>query len=268
VLALLAGPVNAQAVTEWDLPKQSLAKSLRDIAAQTDSNILFDKKVVDDRSAPPLKMKATIEQALQRLLEGTGLTYRILDDRTVTIQLASAKQTTNAGPGAGDERLRLAQAQTGEGRRGPTRAFGGRLSVDVEEIVVTGTNIRGIENPTAPLIVLDREYILSTGVGTTTRLIETLPQNFALAGQSSVPVPGITDARTQGSAINLRGLGEGTTLVLLNGRRIALGFAGSAVDVAAIPLSAIERVEMLTDGPSAVYGSGAIAARTTETLSR
>jgi outer membrane receptor protein involved in Fe transport len=254
VLAFLAASVNAQTMTEWDLPKQSLAQSLRDIAAQTDSNIIFDKKLVDGRSAPPLKMKASIEQALQRLLEGTGLTYRILDDKTVTIQLASAKSstTTSAGPNASDGRIRLAEAQTGEGTRGPTRA------VDLEEIVVTGTNIRGIENPTAPLIVLDREYILSTGVGTTTRLIESLPQNFALAGQSSVPVPGITDARTQGSAINLRGLGEGTTLVLLNGRRIALGFAGSAVDVAAIPLSAIERVEILTDGASALYGSDAV----------
>ena len=56
VLAVLATAVNAQAVTEWDLPEQSLAKSLREIAAQTDSNIIFDKKLVNDQSAPPLKM--------------------------------------------------------------------------------------------------------------------------------------------------------------------------------------------------------------------
>lgn len=260
VLAILATAVSAQAVTEWDLPEQPLAKSLREIAAQTDSNILFDKKLVNDQSAPSLKMKATTEQALKQVLEGTGLTYRHLDDKTVTIQLASAEPsaTTSASYGAGNGRIRLAQAQSGESTSPRTRLVEGRPLEDIEEIIVTGTNIRGIENPTVPLIVLDREYIQSSGISTTTRLIESLPQNFALAGQSSVPVAGITDARTQGSSVNLRGLGEGTTLVLLNGRRIALGFGGSAVDIAAIPLSAIERVEILTDGASALYGSDAV----------
>lgn len=58
--------------------------------------------------------------------------------------------------------------------------------------------------------------------------------------------------------MNLRGLGEGTTLVLLNGRRLPLGFVGSAVDISAIPLSALESVEILPDGASAIYGSDAI----------
>ena len=119
VLAILATAANAQAMTEWDLPEQPLAKSLREIAAQTDSNIIFDKKLVKEQSAPPLKMKATTEQALKQVLEGTGLTYRHLDDKTVTIQLAStdASATTSGSYAAGDGRIRLAQAQT------PRRSF-------------------------------------------------------------------------------------------------------------------------------------------------
>jgi len=261
VLAVLATAVNAQAVTEWDLPEQPLAKSLREIAAQTDSNIIFDKKLVNDQSAPPLRMKATTEQALSQVLEGTGLTYRQLDDKTVTIQLASAEAsaTTSASYGAGTGRIRLAQAGTGEGAGSRARTFEGKPLIDIEEIIVTGTNIRGIENPTVPLIVLDREYIQSSGISTTARLIESLPQNFALASQSTTAsATGISDSQTQGSSINLRGIGEGTTLVLVNGRRMASGFAGSAVDISALPISAIERVEVLTDGASALYGSDAV----------
>lgn len=262
VLAILATAVNAQAVTEWDLPEQPLAKSLREIAAQTDSNIIFDKKLVSDQSAPPLKMKATTGQALTQVLEGTGLTYRQLDDKTVAIQLASAEAsaTTSASYGAGNGRIRLAQAETGAGTGARARTIEGRPLFDIEEIIVTGTNIRGIENPTVPLIVLDREYIQSSGISTTTRLIESLPQNFALASQSTTAssAGAISDTLTQGSSINLRGIGEGTTLVLVNGRRMASGFLGSAVDIAALPISAIERVEVLTDGASALYGSDAV----------
>ncbi len=260
VLVILASAADAQAVTEWDLPKQSLAKSLRDIAAQSESNIIFDRKLVEGQLAAPLKTKASAEQALTQVLEGTGLTYRHLDEKTVTIQLASTDPlaTTSATYDA-NGRIRLAQAETGQmARERQARMVDGRPLVDIEEIIVTGTNIRGIENSTVPVIVLNREYIQSSGISTTTRLLESLPQNFALANQSSTPVVGISDSLTQGSAVNLRAIGEGTTLVLLNGRRLASGFFGSSVDIAALPISAIERVEVLTDGASALYGSDAV----------
>lgn len=261
VLAILTASADAQAVTEWDLPEQPLAQSLRAIAAQSESNILFDKKLVNDQLAPPLKAKASAEQALTQVLEGSGLTYRHLDDKTVTIQLASTDPaaTTSSAYRMQDGRIRLAQASTepsaGERR---LRIIDGRPLIDIEEIIVTGTNIRGVENTTVPLVVLDREYIQSSGISTTTRLLESLPQNFALANQSNTPMVGISDALTQGSAVNLRAIGEGTTLVLLNGRRLASGFVGSSVDISALPISAIERVEVLTDGASALYGSDAV----------
>lgn len=259
VLTILASAADAQAVTEWDLPEQPLASSLRAIAAQSESNILFDKKLVNDQRAAPLKTKASAEQALSQVLEGTGLTYRHLDDKTVTIQLASTDPaaTTSAPYRMESGRIRLAQAETSEEpRRG--RTLEGRPLIDIEEIIVTGTNIRGVENATAPVIVLSREYIDATGFGTTTSLIESLPQNFALANQTGVLIPDVSGTREQGASINLRGLGEGTTLVLLNGRRLAPGFRSAAVDISALPLTALDRVEVLTDGASALYGSDAV----------
>lgn len=263
VLAILASAADAQAVTEWDLPGQPLANTLRDIAARTESNIIFDKKLVKNQSAPPLKTRATTEEALSKVLEGTGLTYRQLDDKTVTIQLAStdpASATTSSY--SSDGRIRLAQADTGAPRPQQARPIpeSGVPSVMLlEEIIVTGTNIRGIENNTAPITVLSREYINATGYSTTTKLLESVTQNFALANQSTRNLGGVSNGNTeQGSSINLRGVGEGTTLVLVNGRRFAPGYKTAAVDISALPLSAIERVEILPDGASALYGSDAV----------
>lgn len=263
VLAILASAADAQAVTEWDLPGQPLANTLRDIAARTDSNIIFDKKLVKGQSAPALKTRATTEEALSKVLEGTGLIYRQLDDKTVTIQLASTDpaSVTSANT-ASDGRIRLAQAGGAPTPRPQTRPVPetGLPSVMLlEEIIVTGTNIRGIENNTAPVTVLSREYINATGYSTVSRLLESVTQNFSLTNQYSTNLPGLSsNNREQGASVNLRGIAEGTTLVLLNGRRLAPGFRGSAVDISAIPLSAVERVEILTDGASALYGSDAV----------
>lgn len=261
VLAILASAADAQAVTEWDLPGQPLANTLRDIAARTESNIIFDKKLVKGQSAPPLKTRATTEEALSTVLQGTGLTYRQLDDKTVTIQLASTDPASVTSSNyASGERIHLAQAETRPSSGPQPSPESGLPSVMLlEEIVVTGTNIRGIENNTAPVTVLTREYINATGYSTVTKLLESLPQNFALANESTqVTTPGVSVTREQGSSVNLRGIGEGTTLVLLNGRRLAPGYRSAAVDISALPLSAIERVEILPDGASALYGSDAV----------
>jgi iron complex outermembrane receptor protein len=261
-MAILASAAEAQAVTEWDLPGQPLANSLRDIAARTDSNIIFDKKLVRGQSAPPLKTRATTEEALLKVLEGTGLTYRQLDDKTVTIQLASTDPAAaTSATYSSDGRIRLAQAETPAPRpqQRPVPEIGLPSVMLLEEIVVTGTNIRGIENNTAPITVLSREYINATGYSTTTKLLESVTQNFALTNQYSTNIPGLFGTnREQGASVNLRGIAEGTTLVLLNGRRLAPGFRSVAVDISALPLSAIERVEILTDGASALYGSDAV----------
>ena len=82
----------AQAPALFDLPAQSLADSLRAIAARTHSNILFDRTLVVGREAKAIKGAATTEQALQQLLSGTDLTYRRLDEKTVTLILLPASE--------------------------------------------------------------------------------------------------------------------------------------------------------------------------------
>lgn len=231
-------PLEAQAQEQtarsFDIPPGGLTRALQAFAEQSDRNVLFTPDMVAGRTSPGVQGQMTERQALEALLAGTGL---------------RSEQTASNGYAVRDPSspTRLGDATSAE----PS---------DAEEIVVVGTNIRGVQNPTAPVTVLDREYIDSSGITTTTRLIESLPQNFALANQSGTALnpPGLATPREQGSSINLRGIGEGTTLVLLNGRRLALGAQGSAVDISALPLSAIERVEVMTDGASAIYGSDAV----------
>lgn len=133
-----------------------------------------------------------------------------------------------------------------------------------QEVVVTGSRIaRGsdFENP-SPVVTISRDAIERSGYNNLQQLMEKLPANgngaFSTRGNNQ-------DSTANGAAsISLRGLGADATLVLVNGRRVAVSpFAESVttnfVDINSIPVAAIERVEVLKDGASAVYGSDAVA---------
>ena len=128
-----------------------------------------------------------------------------------------------------------------------------------ETLVVTGTRLPAWPGST-PVFVLDSEDMDKRSLLNVEDVLRFLPQNFSsiLSGGS---YDNLSPRFTQGSVTaNLRGLGEGSTLVLVNGRRIAASPAesGTFTDISTIPFSAIERVEVVTDGASAVYGSDAV----------
>jgi iron complex outermembrane receptor protein len=131
-----------------------------------------------------------------------------------------------------------------------------------ERIEVTGTNIKRVEGESAlPVTVITREEIEKTGATTPMELLQVISANNSLGATMLTSTIGATTFSAQ--TASLRGLQGGHTLVLINGKRIN-GFAGEiqgvqGVNLAIIPFSAIERVEVLKDGASAVYGSDAIA---------
>ena len=127
-----------------------------------------------------------------------------------------------------------------------------------ERIDVTGSNIKRIDGETAlPVLVITREEIEQAGVTSAQDILERLSLNQGGANESL----GVGSSLLGLTAASLRGLGSDKTLILVNGKRIApyALSAGSAADVSAIPLAVIERIEVLKDGASAVYGSDAIA---------
>ena len=129
----------------------------------------------------------------------------------------------------------------------------------VERVEVTGSNIKRIDSETAlPVTIITRAEIERSGATSAADLIERLSANNGGGYNSSLALG--DSARPGFAGASLRGLGSNNTLVLLNGRRLAVyAFDGGAVNLGAIPLAALERVEVLRDGASAIYGSDAIA---------
>ncbi|MGI2192225.1 TonB-dependent receptor [Shewanella baltica] len=133
----------------------------------------------------------------------------------------------------------------------------------VERIEVTGSRIKrtDIEGP-SPIQSISKDDIANMGFDNLQQLLERMPANGA--GAFSTRGNSQDSTANGGASISLRGLGPDATLVLINGRRVAAsafaeGITNSFVDINNIPVSAIERIDILKDGASAIYGSDAIA---------
>jgi iron complex outermembrane receptor protein len=133
----------------------------------------------------------------------------------------------------------------------------------VEKIEVTGSAIKRVdaEGP-APVEIITREEIRRSGAATINELLKTIPVvDINDQGELASNSPGGSGT----ARVRLRGLAESQTLVLVNGRRVPKNplddstGAGSAFDIGQIPIAAIERVEILKDGGSAIYGADAVA---------
>jgi outer membrane receptor protein involved in Fe transport len=222
-------PACAQEARVFNIPAGSLRDALNLFATQSDQQILFSSDLVAGRRTPGLNGAYAPSAALDRLLAGTGLVWR--ETRPGVIFLGATDV-------AADEVTRL------------------------EEVIVTGSLLRGTGPLSSPVVVLDRDALERPGRGSVAEVLADLPQNYAGSGTPGA-VLGFADPAGGNSAlatgINLRGLGVGSTLTLVNGRRLAgTGSRGAFADASAIPSAAVERVDVLLDGASALYMSGAV----------
>jgi len=132
-----------------------------------------------------------------------------------------------------------------------------------EKVIITGSSIKRIESEgSLPVQIFRREDLQKQGIVTAEQFIMSLDSNANgldnLASNSDV-VAGAARGNNGLSCANLRGQGCNATLILLNGRRIAAyGLNGGTVDLNSIPMAAIDRIEVLKDGASSLYGTDAI----------
>lgn len=127
-----------------------------------------------------------------------------------------------------------------------------------EEIVVTGSRVRGAEPVGSAVTTLDREQIAGSGQVTVDRMIKELPQNFDLGvSENSRGQSGGNGNIVYGNTVNLRGIGPYATLVLVDGHRVISN--SRSIDPSVLPTLGVERVEVVADGASAIYGSDAVA---------
>lgn len=232
LVAAIAPPAQAEAPPTsvvLDLPAQPLADALRTVALRTGVDVVAAGGIVAGRQAPGLEGRFTAVEAVQALLAGSGLQVRRVGSSLVVVA-----------------------------RVDEPAAVDGAAS-DPGQIVVTGTNVRGAQ-PTSKLIVVTRDDIDKSGATSVDQLMRNVPQNTQGGNNKENALVARPDASTtdHGAGLNLRGLGQRATLVLVNGHRLAPSGTGAYVDVSLIPVSALERVEILTDGASAIYGSDAV----------
>ena len=258
--------------SRFDLPAEPLDKALRDFAIQAHCNVSYVPSLVAGLQTPAIKGEFLPAKVLSMMLAGTRLIVVNVDKNTIQV-LEAPGVTSQADAGRtsrlGDAGMRVAygapDATAPAGTSSDAQAGNDARERDKEldEITVTGTHIRGETNLASPVEIFTRADIDATGMFTVQQFLQTLPQNFG-GGASENTIGAITGAgqtnnTVNGSAPNLRGLGTDATLVLINGHRVAPGNSdGSFVDVSMIPLTAVERVEIVTDGASAIYGSDAV----------
>ena len=176
---------------------------------------------------------------------------------------ATAMATQDTPPSKGDA---SPSSSAQSKNRSETKKHGAKAAdpeSPLEEIVVTGTYIRGV-SPASPVITVTSADIENSGVSTAGEVLRKLPESFAGGQQSTIgpngfrgPFQNLANFNYSDSA-NLRGFGSDSTLVLINGHRVPVTGIQNSVDTSAVPLPAIERIEVVTDGASALYGSDAV----------
>jgi iron complex outermembrane receptor protein len=242
------------------IPAQSLGPALQALARQRNFQVVFVSEDVNSLRTQGAMGELTQEEALQQLLRGTGLIFRYLDEMTVIIVAASAGLNAS-----------VPSPQTAQPNVPPEHSGTPRSSANVaspadeplpEEITVTGSRLHlGPAAIASPLTVITQQQIETMGFNTVEDVIASLPEIYSGINAATTLNNLLTPTGAQGqSAADLRGLGPENTLILVDGRRRAVSPEfQDVVNVNTIPMGSVERIEVMTDGASAVYGSDAVA---------
>lgn len=274
-LALSAGAAEAARKT-YNVPAGDAATTLRAYSQQSGEQIFYPVDAVRGVPTRAVSGELGAREALEQMLQGTDL---------VVVQ--------DSATGALAVQTREAAARTATAAAGTLPASEISQAIKLQDYRVLGTRIRQTESAgPSPVSSYDANYIKSTGAFTLADFLNQIPQTYSgiASGRGSTPnelnpefgqrtettspafnfvlgSAAAPAAQTGVSGVSLRGLGSGSTLVLVDGRRAAQSGAGNRstdtrqgfVDLNTIPLGMVERIEVITDGASALYGADAVA---------
>jgi len=239
--------------------------TLNEFSRQSSLQLLFDYNIVRGRKTHAVTGEYEASAALKQMLIDTGLIFDFVNDRTLAVTLPTHAGTGSAIADA-PSATRRSHTYSAESQSVERNAPGtDELSSDpkapeLEEIRITGTLLRG-EAPVGEHVTsLDRDDINANPAATVRDLLRALPQTFGGGPSQDTHYFGETPTNSGlGSGVNLRGLGTQATLVLVNGKRLApSGTEAAFADIENIPLAAVERVDILPDSASAMYGADAV----------
>lgn len=244
-----ATPEAAAAVRKpTNIPPQELGAALQLFAKDRNLQVVYFSGEVKQLHTQGASGELTPDEALAKLLDGTGLTYQYLDKKTITI-MPPPKSGSSAGTDGGVEDVAAPEEPKSSG---------------VPEILVKGSRVMNVdvvrtENDVQPYTIFDSTQIQRSGAANLETFLKqqlTMNTTVKTSAQEHNSFAGNT------SSIDLRGLGPNETLILINGRRSANVFLGAGgtgqPDLNGIPLSLVERIEVLPSSASAIYGGAAL----------
>ena len=234
-------------VRQFNLPPEALPQAILDFYRQSGVRAIY--------AATPQVIKLTTRAvsgrlessvALARMLEGTGLTFTFDSPHSVIIRPAPTPSAQAPPP------LPVVAAALPD-----QHPLTDKTPVRLRPVEVTGSLIREVRSAIAPLVYIRHAQLEEAAYPNVEQALYALPMVSLNGPREDL---GIDNNDEYGAGINLRGLGVGATLVLVNGRRQPYGgLTGDFVDVSTIPWSAVRRIEVLPDGASALYGADAVA---------
>lgn len=267
---VLAGEPPGPARFAFEQAAQPVADALRAIARQTGSSVLFDPGVVSGKTARPVSGRLSVQEAVTKALDGTGLVCEVMPDGALVVRASpawSAPPSKAPASGAQQSSALAGAVAAAHGSAAPGRqqavasstsdAASSALAPEgAQRVEVTGSRLKQIhaEGP-VPVNVYSRADLERSGQPSIERFLAGLNETSVSQGEGTFgPMSGQ-------ASVQLRGLPLGSTLVLLNGRRLqAVGSSsGNFFNLGLIPLAAVERIEVLPVGSSAVYGGDALA---------
>ena len=288
VMALTSAGSGAMAeadTTKFDIDAQPLPRAILEFSKQSNIDVIVPSELVRGRQSAPVEGDMPADEALTKMLEGSGLKVSIGDDGSLRIIEAALRQNRNgiavaaaqdtvtndgvnvdAGNQADDEDVKtleeLRDREAIEEEEEETKEERGLL----DQVVIEGSRnvgVRRFEDDAQPYVVYNADDIRASMAINLEDFFRTrLPQNTTQGSNQQFTSNDGTLGNT--SSINLRGLGANQTLILVNGRRAprvsfftAFGSDFQQADINGIPMASIERIEVLPATASGIYGGGA-----------
>ncbi|MFC4307794.1 TonB-dependent receptor [Steroidobacter flavus] len=272
----ISATVFAQAAQpiQFNIPAQPLKAALKAFADQANMQLLYNPEVVDKLTAHPVRGEMPKQDALLRLLDGTNLEVVYSQDNAATIR--PRQMTPVSSLNAGDARFTRTAAVTSGGPAEMSNASESSSSADTAEHESTNPALRGVpeilvmgsrsvnvdivrtQDDAQAYYIFDSGKIEQSGA---VNVEDFLKRGLSMNSAALTSSQQSANFRGNSSTINLRGLGDNQTLVLINGRRTASPglFSGTyQPNLNSIPPSAIERIEVLPSSSAAIYGGSAV----------
>jgi iron complex outermembrane receptor protein len=243
----IAGPALAQGGRHsFNIPAQDAVLALQSFARQSGKQVLFPFEAASGRRTPAVVGDIADSDALARLIAAAGLEIASDNGHTITLRPAVAPPP---------------------GQPAVVRPIDDEPAV-VETVVVVGSQIVGAKTTGAlPVTIVDENHIIASGAVSGDELYRSIPQAGDVQFHEARTTGNLNDARGDVSSLNLRSLGTGNTLSLLNGRRAVLHPGAQTENLVpvqtpntnAFPVAGVKRIEVLLDGAAAIYGTDAVA---------